>query len=78
MDLMEKEKLEQKVEESRKSYAQNGHLKDFDEDFIRAEIKWETLLRTLKMITFSIIFVYGSRIIVLAVIHCMMILDLNP
>lgn len=40
--------------------------------------KWETLLRTLKMITFSIIFVYGSRIIVLAVIHCMMILDLNP
>ena len=44
MDLMEKEKLEQKVEESRKSYAQNGHLKDFDEDFIRAEIKWEMLL----------------------------------
>lgn len=43
MDLMEKEKLEQKVEESRKSYAQNGHLKDFDEDFIRAEIKWEML-----------------------------------
>lgn len=40
--------------------------------------KWKTLLRTLKMITFSIIFVYGSRIIVLAVIHCMMILDLNP
>ena len=40
--------------------------------------KWETLLRTLKVITFSIIFVYGSRIIVLAVIHCMMILDLNP
>lgn len=35
-------------------------------------------LRTLKMITFLIIFVYGSRIIVLAVIHCMMILDLNP
>ena len=35
MDLMEKEKLEQKVEESRK---------DFDEDFIRAEIKWEMLL----------------------------------
>ena len=33
MDLMEKEKLEQKVEEYRKSYAQNGHLKDFDEDF---------------------------------------------
>ena len=33
MDLMEKEKLEQKVEESRKSYAQNGHLKDFDEDY---------------------------------------------
>ena len=32
MDLMEKEKLEQKVEESRKSYAQNGHL------------KWEMLL----------------------------------
>ena len=44
MDLMEKEKLEQKVEESRKSYAQNGRLKDFDEDFIRAEIKWEMLL----------------------------------
>lgn len=44
MDLMEKEKLEQKVEESRKSYAQNGHLKDFDENFIRAEIKWEMLL----------------------------------
>ncbi len=43
-DLIEKEKLEQKVEESRKSYAQNGHLKDFDEDFIRAEIKWEMLL----------------------------------
>lgn len=40
--------------------------------------KWGTLLRTLKMITFLIIFVYGSRIIVLAVIHCMMILDLNP
>lgn len=45
MDLMEKEKLEQKVEESRKSYVQNGHLKDFDEDFIRAEIKWEMLLQ---------------------------------